>query len=111
MAYQLRDYLAQHQDSTEAELKTYIKQDLIEKGLGVRDVTDKEIVSLIDHSDPWPASYIFADIISRRAQSGWSTHGHSGSSSCYVEITFTALTFEQLRMSTFIPLTLGMPGI
>ena len=24
-----------------------------------------------------PASYIFADIISRRAQVGWSTHGHS----------------------------------
>ena len=32
---------------------------------------------LADSSDAWPASYIFADIISRRAQVGWSTHGHS----------------------------------
>ncbi|KAL8979283.1 MAG: hypothetical protein Q9177_006184, partial [Variospora cf. flavescens] len=28
-------------------------------------------------TDPWPASYILADIISRRAQVGWTTHGHS----------------------------------
>ncbi|MCJ1476415.1 hypothetical protein MMC13_005081 [Lambiella insularis] len=78
LAYQLHNYLTQHQDHTANELKTYIKENLIGKGLGVYDVTDKEMSSLVDHSDPWPASYIFADIISRRAQSGWSTHGHSG---------------------------------
>ncbi|MCJ1419752.1 hypothetical protein MMC32_006108 [Xylographa parallela] len=77
LAYQLRDYLAQHQDTTESELRAFITQDLIGKGLGVHDVTETEINSLVDHSDPWPASYIFADIISRRAQSGWATHGHS----------------------------------
>ena len=27
--------------------------------------------------DALPKSYVFADIISRRAQVGWSTHGHS----------------------------------
>lgn len=31
----------------------------------------------MDNTDPWPASYVFADMISRRAQVGWSTHGHS----------------------------------
>ena len=30
-----------------------------------------------DSPNALPASYIFADIISRRAQVGWSTHGHS----------------------------------
>lgn len=31
----------------------------------------------MDHPQAWPASYAFADIISRRAQVGWTTHGHS----------------------------------
>lgn len=78
LAYQLRSYLSQHHDHTASELKTYIREELIGKGLGVHDVTDQELSSLVDHSDPWPASYIFADIISRRSQSGWTTHGHSG---------------------------------
>ena len=59
-------------------LRLFIRHELIEKGLGVSDATDAEVDSLVDHSDPWPSSYIFADIISRRAQSGWATHGHSG---------------------------------
>ena len=31
----------------------------------------------VNSPDALPASYILADIISRRAQVGWSTHGHS----------------------------------
>lgn len=31
---------------------------------------------LMDNPDI--AAYVFADMISRRAQTGWSTHGHSG---------------------------------
>ena len=77
LAYQLRDYLAKHK-SDHTGLKSFIRNELVEKGLGVYDATDSEIDLLVDNSEPWPASYIFADIISRRAQSGWSTHGHSG---------------------------------
>ena len=32
---------------------------------------------LTSATDPWPMSYILSDMISRRAQVGWSTHGHS----------------------------------
>jgi len=56
--------------------RDYIRKDLLEVGLGITDCTDDEVDSLIDLTDP--ASYIFADIISRRAQVGWTTHGHSG---------------------------------
>lgn len=77
LAYQLRDHLKQDKGSRE-DLATYIREKLIEQGLGVYDATDDEINRLVDNSDPWPASYIFADIISRRAQVGWTTHGHSG---------------------------------
>ena len=78
LAYQLRDHLTKQAQGPREDLATYIRENLIEKGLGVYDATDDEIDRLVDNSDPWPASYIFADIISRRAQVGWSTHGHSG---------------------------------
>ncbi|KAI4284236.1 MAG: hypothetical protein L6R38_001567 [Xanthoria sp. 2 TBL-2021] len=63
--------------SNSAELKQYIRN-LLSTGLGISDATDREISRLAhSSSDPWPASYIFADMISRRAQVGWTTHGHS----------------------------------
>lgn len=82
LAYQLRDHLRDNKKSTTTrdDVAVFIRESLLQKGLGVYDATDEEVGRLLDNSDPWPASYIFADIISRRAQVGWSTHGHSGSS-------------------------------
>ncbi len=80
LAYQLRDHLSgQPKPVNRDDLTTWIREHLLQDGLGVHDATNEEINHLIDDSDPWPASYTFADIISRRAQVGWSTHGHSGS--------------------------------
>jgi alkaline phosphatase len=56
------------------DLKEYIVS-LVQKGLGIQDASDAEIQSLIDQ--PLLSVYTFADMISRRAQIGWSTHGHS----------------------------------
>lgn len=78
LAYQLRDHITLHTSESPKDLKTYINEELLQKGLGVDDATEDEINSILDHPDPWPASYVFAGIISRRAQVGWSTHGHSG---------------------------------
>ena len=78
LAYELRHKIAAHPNWTPDALATYICSQLIELGLGVYDATDEELDRLVDNAhDPWPASYVFADIISRRAQVGWSTHGHS----------------------------------
>jgi alkaline phosphatase len=43
--------------------------------LGIYDYTDPEISTLL--SDPATALYQYADMVSRRSQTGWSTHGHS----------------------------------
>ncbi|KAN0069567.1 Alkaline-phosphatase-like, core domain containing protein [Elaphomyces granulatus] len=56
--------------------RDYIRKNLLETGLGITDSTDDEVDSLVDLTDR--ASYILADMISRRAQVGWTTHGHSG---------------------------------
>ncbi|KAI9750843.1 MAG: pre-mRNA-splicing factor 8 [Chaenotheca gracillima] len=61
--------------SGKENIKTYIRDTLLGDGLGVHDATDDEIESLVSQRElrPWT----FSDIISRRAQVGWSTHGHS----------------------------------
>lgn len=55
--------------------KSYINKKYVQNGLGIWDATDEELDLLIDK--PTFAIYHFADMISRRAQIGWSTHGHS----------------------------------
>ncbi|KAI9797293.1 MAG: hypothetical protein M1835_001311, partial [Candelina submexicana] len=72
LASQLNDHIALHSSST-GDLKDYINEELLQSGLGVFDATEDEVQRLVDN----PSAYIFADIISRRAQTGWTTHGHS----------------------------------
>ncbi|KAL8779403.1 MAG: hypothetical protein Q9213_006953 [Squamulea squamosa] len=112
LAYQLRDHIAGKHISpldtgiktpprspaspdsppTNEELSEYIRN-LLSTGLGISDATDEEISRLAHFSsDPWPASYIFADIISRRAQVGWTTHGHSA-----VDVNIYASDSEQAK--------------
>ena len=55
--------------------KTNFIQDSIEDGLGIYDYTDAEITALV--KDPLTALYQYANMISKRSQSGWTTHGHS----------------------------------
>lgn len=55
--------------------KSYLES-LASKGLGIHDTSDAELDELLTNPDT--AAYTFADMISRRAQLGWSTHGHSG---------------------------------
>ncbi|KAL1958440.1 hypothetical protein VTO42DRAFT_4541 [Malbranchea cinnamomea] len=60
-----------------SDQRSYIRSNLVEKGLGIYDATDEELDKLIEAGGNIPASYVFADMISRRAQVGWTTHGHS----------------------------------
>jgi len=77
LAYQLQHHLKTHVAASNDAAASFIRHILLEQGLGVYDATEDELNQLVDHPDPWPAAYTFADIISRRAQVGWSTHGHS----------------------------------
>ena len=47
----------------------------MQKGLGIFDASDTELILIVNN--PPAAVYYFANMISRRAQIGWSTHGHS----------------------------------
>lgn len=59
--------------------RQFIVDEILRNGLGILDGSDEEINRLLSLS---PADqnkdYLLADMISRRAQLGWSTHGHSG---------------------------------
>ena len=64
-----------HGQENRKELKKYINEELVKKGLGIMDASDAELQPIVDQ--PPLSAYYFADMISRRAQIGWSTHGHS----------------------------------
>ncbi|KAI0859166.1 alkaline-phosphatase-like protein [Xylaria cubensis] len=61
--------------SSLSSLKKYINTELVIPGLGIPDATDDELSAIALH--PELAQPAFAEMISVRAQIGWSTHGHS----------------------------------
>jgi len=71
----LNAYSTELDAESKEEAKSYLTE-LASKGLGIHDTSDAELDLLV--SSPAIAAYTFADMISRRAQLGWSTHGHSG---------------------------------
>lgn len=69
--------LSKYLGTNKGDSRQYARE-ILEKDLGVMDATDEEVDVLVDPDLPYEHDYVFADIISRRAQIGWATHGHSG---------------------------------
>lgn len=68
------EYFHYRQSNPDTDATKWVTHTLINK-VGISDASDEEIALLVDHPELSP--YTFADIVSRRAQTGWSTHGHS----------------------------------
>jgi alkaline phosphatase len=75
VAHEYHNHLRQSSSEPSEDLRTYLTS-LSSRTLGVADCAAAELDALI--AEPRIAAYTFADMISRRAQTGWSTHGHSG---------------------------------
>ncbi|KAK5122906.1 hypothetical protein LTR85_003471 [Meristemomyces frigidus] len=80
--YEFNDHLAgipKHASNSASksseDVRAYLTS-LVAKDLGINDPSPEELDTLIQH--PAIAAYGFAEMVSRRAQTGWSTHGHSG---------------------------------
>lgn len=73
-AHQYHLHLTGSHQFTSDDTRAYLTI-LASKELGIKDASQVELDELIEH--PIVAVYTFADMISRRAQIGWSTHGHS----------------------------------
>lgn len=72
LAFEYAKYL--QSAPSDAQLRDFVRES-IANGLGIQDYTDDEVKALL--ADPPTALYQYADMISRRSQTGWSTHGHS----------------------------------
>ncbi|KAL2682658.1 hypothetical protein Neosp_007111 [[Neocosmospora] mangrovei] len=77
LAHKLHVHLASSSDSKKdlEKLKKYINEELIIRGLGISNASDKEITTIAEH--PESALVLFSALISLRAHVGWSTHGHT----------------------------------
>ncbi|KAI1810366.1 alkaline-phosphatase-like protein [Poronia punctata] len=78
LARRLQEHVAQLGGSSSGsaeDLENYINEELVIPGLGITDAAPEELRLLAQH--PESAQPAFAQMISIRAQIGWSTHGHS----------------------------------
>ncbi|KAI9882458.1 MAG: hypothetical protein M1823_005794 [Watsoniomyces obsoletus] len=75
LSNQLETHRAGNPQEKESELIHFINATLLVDGLGIVDASDEELKRLIER--PEESAYLLADAISRRAQVGWTTHGHS----------------------------------
>lgn len=69
------DYYKYRRESPNGDMAAFVRT-LAANGLGIHDISTAEVAQLVD--TPANTPYALADMISRRAQTGWSTHGHSG---------------------------------
>ncbi|KAJ9474667.1 Repressible alkaline phosphatase [Pseudozyma hubeiensis] len=66
---------------TDADMSTYIRDEVVSKGLGIKDVQDGEIQRAVDLAklkNGIPFTVWLGSIVNWRAHLGWSTTGHSG---------------------------------
>lgn len=75
LSRRLNDEIDFESFGTREELKKHINDEYVQNGLGIVDASNDELQLIV--KNPRAAVYYFANMISRRAQIGWSTHGHS----------------------------------
>ncbi|KAK6354872.1 hypothetical protein TWF696_004003 [Orbilia brochopaga] len=73
----LSNALTEFSMTDKSDVASYLRKELFPLA-GITDAGNEEIVKLVRYKlANMPTAYIWADMISRRAQIGWSTHGHS----------------------------------
>lgn len=88
LGQELKEFKAQGGRS-KSDIEIFVRKQ-IRDGLGINDATDDEVRTLVLASSIQEAAYTFADMVSRRAQLGWSTHGHSGKVASQYSCAFEA---------------------
>ncbi|CAI4381214.1 BFH_collapsed_G0013090.mRNA.1.CDS.1 [Saccharomyces cerevisiae] len=73
----LVDFVHEHKGAS-SKIENFIKHEILEKDLGIYDYTDSDLETLIHLDDNANAIQDkLNDMVSFRAQIGWTTHGHS----------------------------------
>ncbi|KAG7908506.1 hypothetical protein KL905_001947 [Ogataea polymorpha] len=62
-------------NSEKHKLEQFIKTEILENDLGIADYTDKEVFRLLEHQEK--IHDLLVEMVSVRAEVGWSTHGHT----------------------------------
>ncbi|ETS76124.1 hypothetical protein PFICI_11511 [Pestalotiopsis fici W106-1] len=75
LAHELHQHMSENKNKSEKELIAYINEKIVVPGLGILDATKEELAPIVQY--PLLAQQVFANMVSRRAQIGWSSHGHS----------------------------------
>lgn len=104
--YLAREYgrylAAEGGNASRSDKAQFLRSNIIADGLGISDASDEELDAILDAVPVWPPYYLFGDMVSRRAQVGWSTHGHSGKFNRLVSLFHAIVLIRsfQVLMST-----------
>lgn len=64
-------------DHAKGEERSFIKDELFEEGLNIKDYTEDDVDAIISTDDPARILDKLNDMVSFRAEIGWTTHGHT----------------------------------
>ena len=82
LSEKLKEHKHMHPSVGQSPMENFIRSQILEPGLGIKDAAGWEMDKILASLPPknengGHTDYVFADMISRRAQIGWTTHGHS----------------------------------
>ncbi|KAJ6261284.1 hypothetical protein Dda_3953 [Drechslerella dactyloides] len=88
----LSSALISFKGTDKSDIAAYLEKELFPLA-GITDAGNGEIIKLVHYKiEKMPTGPIWADMISRRAQIGWSTHGHSA-----VDVNIYGYPFERVK--------------
>ncbi|KAI8583022.1 hypothetical protein K450DRAFT_225950 [Umbelopsis ramanniana AG] len=74
----LADAIHSLKGASNVEEQRIVAEQVVTEGLGITDATDEEMEFLLSNPSRSALDHFLADMVSIRAQLGWTTHGHSG---------------------------------
>lgn len=74
LTIELYDHIRENDGKITSETREFVHKQ-IKYGLGIEDATEEEVDNVVHNIET--ALYVFSNMVSVRAQIGWSTHGHS----------------------------------
>ncbi|CAO3658914.1 unnamed protein product [Umbelopsis ramanniana] len=74
----LADAIHSLKGASNVEEQRVVAERVVTEGLGITDATEEEMEFLLSNPSRSALDHFLADMVSIRAQLGWTTHGHSG---------------------------------
>lgn len=95
--YLTSKFLAFKDSASKKDERSFVKEELFEKGLSIKDYTEDDVDAIISAPDSGRIKDKLNDMVSFRAEIGWTTHGHSA-----VDVNIYAYANKEITWKTLL---------